>query len=333
MDKLLSLFEDRLGQVVALVKETNKLPVLIIQQHPVDDGRDLLFPPVRESLSNIICFAEVSGIEFIKKIVEKSVDVVDAIILDIDDKRKNSEQIIKEVTIAAGSKPLLYYSDYSMWSTAALSFILSIVKTINNKKVLLLDNNYLTSRLVQALLNYGAKVYAPADDYNNGTYSLDKHTAITFKSDRFQVASSDIKEYDVIIGGSVLSQYKKELSKYSSMHIFDIGLRNFTAEFIKKQMAKGATIYRFDNRAGISSVVLNLMETDFLTSKNMGAVMVGNIKLVSGGLLGEENAIVVDNAYSPEFIFGVADGQGMFKDILSEANKKDIKIIESLIGK
>ena len=40
-------------------------------------------------------------------------------------------------------------------------------KTINNKKVLLLDNNYLTARLLQALLNYGANVFVPADDYNN----------------------------------------------------------------------------------------------------------------------------------------------------------------------
>ena len=333
MDKLLSLFEERLGQVVALVKETNKLPVLIIQQHPVDDGRDLLFPPVRESLSNIICFAEVSGIEFLKVIIEKSVDVVDVVILDIDDKRKNSEQIIEEVKTVANSKPLLYYSDYGMWSTAALSFVLSIVKTVKNKEVLLLDNNYLTARLLQVLLNYGAKVYTPADDYNNGSYSVDEHTTMTFKSDSFQIASDDREEYDIIIGGSVLSQYKKDLLKYRAKHIFDIGLRNFDANFIKTQMASGSTIYRFDNRAGISSVVLNLMETDYLTSKNMGAVTVGNIKLVSGGILGEEDAIVVDNAYSPEFIFGVADGQGMFKDKLSEANRKDIKIIESLIGK
>ncbi len=332
MDKLLSLYEERLGQVVDLVKETNKLPVLIIQQHPVDDGRDLLFPPVRESLSNIICFAEVSGVDYIKEIVEKSLEVVDAIILDIDVKRKNSENIIEKAKSVAGSKPLLYYSDYSMWSTAALSFVLSIVKTINNKKVLLLDNNYLTARLLQALLNYGANVYVPADDYNNGTYSIDEYTSITFKSNRFQVASVD-EEFDIIIGGSVLSQYKKDLSKYSAKHIFDIGLRNFDANYIKAQIAAGSTIYRFDNRAGISSVVLNLMETDYLTSKNMGAVTVGTIKLVSGGILGEEDAIVVDNAYSPEFIFGVADGQGMFKENLSEANKKNIKIIESLIGK
>ena len=143
----------------------------------------------------------------------------------------------------------------------------------------------------------------------------------------------ELQEYDIIIGGSVLSQYKKDLSKYSAKHIFDIGLRNFDANYIKVQIAAGSTIYRFDNRAGISSVVLNLMETDYLTRKNMGAVTVGTIKLVSGGILGEEDAIVVDNAYSPEFIFGVADGQGMFKDNLSEANKKDLKIIESLIGK
>lgn len=332
MDKLLSLYEERLGQVVDLVKETNKLPVLIIQQHPVDDGRDLLFPPVRESLSNIICFAEVSGVDFIKEIVDKSLEVVDAIILDIDVKRKNSEQIIEEVKSVTGSKPLLYYSDYSMWSTAALSFVLSIVKTINNKKVLLLDNNYLTARLLQALLNYGANVFVPADDYNNGTYSMDIHTSITFNSIKCQVATVD-EEYDIIIGGSVLSQYKKDLSKYNAKHIFDIGLRNFNANYIKAQIAAGSTIYRFDNRAGISSVVLNLMETDYLTRKNMGAVTVGTIKLVSGGILGEEDAIVVDNAYSPEFIFGVADGQGMFKDNLSETNKKNIKIIESLIGK
>ena len=333
MEKVFEKFEEQAERVKHLVKETNKLPVLIIQQHPIDDGRELLFPPVRESLSNIISFAEVCGPEPIKHILNRASQFIDAFILDIDKKRENSDSIIAEVKKNTGSIPLMFYSDYGMWSSAAISFVLSIVKSLTDKRVLLLGNNFLATRLLQLLLNYGSTVYMLPDDWQSGLFSLDTDTSLMIKSERIKTVSSPNDTFDIILGASVLKPHPADISHYSSTKIFDIGLRNFKREYIKQQASQGATIYRFDNRAGISSVVLNLMETEYLTTKNMGSVNVGRIKVISGGILGEEDSIVVDNAFAPEFLFGVADGEGMFKSELTQKNLDDIGIIKELIKK
>ena len=43
------------------------------------------------------------------------------------------------------------------------------------------------------------------------------------------------------------------------------------------------------------------------------------------------NAIIVDNAFAPSFVFGEADGSGMFKKELSQQNLYDLSVIKSLI--
>ena len=92
-----------------------------------------------------------------------------------------------------------------------------------------------------------------------------------------------------------------------------MGIGNFPADFIFAAATKQNKIYRLDNRAGISSMVLSLFETDYLIRKMMGVVNIKDVELVSGGIMGHKGAIIVDNVYQPTHVIGIADGKGRVK--------------------
>src|SRR5438105_2803169 len=52
------VFRDRLAAVADFARRTNKATVLVIQQFPTPGGCRVLFPNVRESIANILAFAE-----------------------------------------------------------------------------------------------------------------------------------------------------------------------------------------------------------------------------------------------------------------------------------
>lgn len=329
---IMNTLQDRLSIVRERVKKTNKQSVLIIQQHPGTDMDYLYFPPIRESISNIILFAEISNPQQAKDILDTVSGEIDRFILDIDKKRKNSADIIREVEHYPLYTKLLYYSDYDVWGAAAVDFISQIEGSLSDKNVFVYGFNYLTARVIRKLLEIGANVFTDVD-VKSKEYPLDMYSTIRFNSGCLYEASECSSDLDVIIGGEVLSPIKNlDYNKYSRS-VYDIGLGNFSREYIEGCYRHGSNIYRFDNRAGLSSVVLGLMETDYLITNNMGKVKVGQIDIVSGGVLGAEDSIVVDNAFSPEFVFGVADGKGMFKSELSKKNVEDLKAIKALIEK
>lgn len=331
MKESIAVFEERLQVVKELVDNSNKQSVLIIQQHPGSEDDYLHFPPVRESISNVIVFAEVSNPAQAEEVLNVSSNRIDRFILDRDRKRVNSAEIIEKVKSYPLDTKLLLYSDFDVWGAAAVDFITAIVGDLQVKNILLYGNNYLSTRVLRKFLTSGANVYAPLQNNGSRQYPLDKDSSIQFDSNNLKNADSYQGDYDIIVGSEILNVAGDVNNTIHAKFVFDIGLGNFTKVFLDSAYKYGSMVYRFDNRAGISSVVLGLMETDYLVSNNMGSVQIGNIKVVSGGILSEEDSIIVDNAFSPSFIFGVADGCGKFKKELSQRNIEDLSVIKTLI--
>lgn len=331
MKESLTALEERLQVVKELVDNSNKQSVLIIQQHPGCGNDYMHFPPVRESISNIIVFAEVSNPFQAEEILKVSSNRIDRFILDLDNKRENSAAIIEKVKLYPLPSKLLFYSDFDVWGGAAVDFMTELEGDLRDKNILLYGHNYLSTRVLRRLLTVGAKVYAPLQNKCGRQFPLDNETIVQFESDNLKDSDSYRGVYDIVVGSEILNSAGCVNNTIQTKSIFDIGLGNFTKEFINSASKCGSKVYRFDNRAGISSMVLGLMETNYLVSKNMGSVQIGNIKVESGGLLSEENTIIVDNAFAPSFIFGVADGRGLFKKELTQRNIEDLYIIKSLI--
>ena len=326
----------RITQIKDLVKRSNKMPLMVLTQHPIEEEDELRLPYVRECFSNILCFVEVGDTAMLPVIFDKMQDVVDKVVLDIDNKRPNSQEIIRFVQTYRQPLQVLTYSDLDMWSNAALEFIEYIEKSMERKRVLLLGQSYLMPRLLMGLLKKGALVHVRACDFADGVLLLDRDNSIRLDSPNCLVLP-DIdseQQYDVIVGCELLSPIKNLPTTVFAEHTYDIGLYNFSQQFIATQKQHGGIVYRFDNRAGMSGVILRLMETMDLVEHIMGEVTIGDISVVSGGQLGADGAIVVDNCYNPSMVLGVANGCGMFKsdEELTSEDKEHLQKIHKLIN-
>ena len=83
-------------------------------------------------------------------------------------------------------------------------------------------------------------------------------------------------------------------------------------------------VYRLDVSSSLDMEVENSEIFKLLEKKNYNIVKVGKYNLVSSGLLGKKNDIIVDNAKNPKLIFGVCDGKGILFLLLK---KKKIKLL------
>lgn len=87
----------------------------------------------------------------------------------------------------------------------------------------------------------------------------------------------------------------------------DVGIGNFTPQFIEGAHARGLDVCRLDVRA-VGDPLPPYPNTFFTTI--WGEERFGKFHLVAGGVLGKRGDIVVDRLPGPTALLGVADGQG-----------------------
>lgn len=326
-----------LEKVKELTNKTNKHSVLIIQQRPNNKDQELVIPMIRESLSNIISFICVGNELQIDEIIKLSQGVIDTIIFDDVKKRDNSDLIRNTVYNSANDYniPVFTYNDFEIWSSSAINTIKSNRgKSLSNANILLLGYNYLATRLILQLIECNANVYLLESEYHTKTFPFIGNSTISLNSENIKIVEC-MTEYDMLLGCSLheKNQNISQIKDYKFKEIYDIGVSNFDEDFIEIQKLKGCThIYRSDDRAGVAGLVLNLMETNYLSKHCVGCRKISNIELVAGGVIGEKGAIVVDSIENPKEIFGVANGDGTFKTHLTEEEKININKIKTILA-
>jgi len=333
-------YEQMLGEMESLVRITNKRSVLIMLQHTKEEDIDVCIPAVRESISNIIGFASLGDESNLPYLIKRSAGIVDTIMIDIDLKRKNTEKIRVEATRLAAVQgiSIAFYSDYSTWISSAIAFMMEVerkesMKSIFDSKLLLVGRNALATRMVLELIGKGIDVYVFEKEYPTLTFPVSGGKLVLESPYIHKIDSAIGIQFDILVGCEIQSRcaFLSDLSTMEFGQIYDIGINNFSQEFLKQQRQRGAKVYRSDDRAGISGIVVNLMETSELVNSRLGKTSVGGIPIVSGGYIGESGDVVVDNYNDAHVVFGVANGDGTFKQILSEEDENNMNRIKNLI--
>lgn len=333
----INYFNKQLEHVGKLVKTTNKKSVLIIQQYPkAERDTKVQFPPIRESLSNIICFVSVTNEKCIDDIISLSKGIIDLIVLDTDNKRINTDDIVASTYKAAKVQeiPVVAYSDYETWSIAAVNYLLQI-ESKQQPHVLLIGKSQLASHIILDLISRNVRVSLLKEEFGETIQvPYDNGTQISLSSDHIDLVDKSTKgQYDALLSCTIIEKTPclRAIENKSFNHIYDIGLNNFTKEFIDNRKKTGCVFYRSDDHAGIASMIVNILESEYLVKRNLSRVSLADISVVSGGLIANEGDVVVDNADNPTAVFGVANGLGMFKTELTEKDKQNIEKIKSLL--
>ena len=306
MNQIQEIFSLRIKEMQELVNQTNKSSVLIIQQFPTDDDTTTKYPKVRESISNILAFIELGTLDILKEVIKISDGVFDYIVFDSDVKIKSSVDLIQEATIEVKKSIFFCYSDINSWTDSAVQFILQKEKGLINKKVFISGQGILKDAVQSRI-----KLFNPIFVTKNVKADL--------------IIGCEIKKKSVDV--------ENLFPLKNGGNAYDIGIGNFSIEFIEASKVRDCEVFRIDIRAGISSVILNILETDFLIHKIMGKTVLNNIEIVAGGIMGNNRAVIVDDINSPTNIIGIADGIGNIKDTHDKHDINSMKFVELLISK
>jgi len=304
-----AVMRDRFADIASLAARTNKATVLVVQQFPVVENRRVSFPPVRESIANLMAFVELGTARDLAEVLDAA-EPFNWIAVDCDYKLPESASILETARSRVPAERLLYYSDNQVWFDSALDIVQRIEHGLSGKAVVLCGAGPLADSLAFTLPRIGASVIVP----DAGRAPIDAAILLG--------ASQKCESIDA----SLIQRLPGNAS------VFDLGIGNLTAEAADLARARGLALYRLDNRAGISSVMVRLLETDHMVSKLMGRARLRNIDVFAGGLLAPAGAVIVDDIRSPTLVFGVADGRGRFRgDPLNPEDRERIEYIWSLI--
>ena len=303
----IAVFRERLKDVACLAEHSNKAPVLIVQQFPVKDAVAMQVPYVRESISNVLAFVELSTESALKAVLEEAEPVFTYFIMDADRKRSNSDELIGIAKTKLKDKPLFFYHDNHTWAESAIQLLQILLGDLQGKRVWLKGHGGLFDAL---------------------SWKLDAWNVVWESED------SEPRACDVIIGGSIrerLFDRFDAVRMQSGSVLLDVGIGNFSPDVIQAAMGVGCKLYRVDVRGGLSAMVLGLLETHDLVTQVMGKTKINDVEMVAGGEMGSDGAIVLDHIRKPGAIIGIADGGGQIREP-GEKDENALSFVKRLLN-
>lgn len=193
---------------------------------------------------------------------------------------------------------------------------------LKEKKILIYGAGNLGSKLALRLAERGTHVFL---DSRNKKKTEEIIHALNFLNQKHSVGSiMAIQQYetldhemDVLIAftsaSNVISSSFLPYIKKNGLAL-DGGINNFTSDFIKRASERNIHCYRLDVRAAFPHSILFLMKyiRDFYRNIQ-GETTFNQVKVVAGGIIGNEGDIVVDRIKDPNQIVGIANGLGGLK--------------------
>jgi len=306
-----TVFHERLDAVSALANRTNKATVLVVQQFPVADDAGVLCPHVRESIANIMAFVELGTVADFEWVLDTARDhPFNWIAVDCDQKLPESARIVDAARARVPAARLLFYSDNQVWFDSGLDIVQRLEGGLTGKRVLLAGSGPLADCFREALPRIGAMA--------------------------IERSEAGAGELPAIVLGVAQKRETLDLALIERLPagaaIYDIGIGNLSLDAASRARARGLRLYRLDNRAGISSAIVRLLETDFMVGKLMGHLHLKDVDIVAGGLLAPPGAVIVDDIRNPTLIFGVANGNGRFRERMSAEDAAHVAFVRSLIA-
>jgi len=269
------------------------------------------FPNVRESIANVLAFAELGTAADLAWVIDAAAaHTFNWIAVDCDQKLPESQAIVDAARARVGADRLLFYSDNQVWFDSGLDIVQRIEGGVTGKRVLLCGDGPLADCFGGALRRIGATLVE-----RDRLDAREPAPAIVLGAAQKRATIDDALVERLPAGAGV----------------YDIGIGNLTPAAAERARARGLRLYRLDNRAGISSAIVRLLETDFMVGKLMGHLRVKGVDIVAGGMLAPPGAVIVDDIRDPAVIFGVADGSGRFREPLDRDDEQRIAFVRSLL--
>ncbi|GLB62111.1 NAD(P)-binding domain-containing protein [Cytobacillus sp. NCCP-133] len=259
------------------------------------------------------------------------------ILIDVEAKKNVDLESIARSTLK--SSIIKSYKPNDATVEAADLFMLNYFNgTLKNKKLLIYGAGNIGGKLALRLAERGANLYIFSRNINKVSLLVNALNTILPKYSYNKI--KQIKNFDEMnnfFDGIISFVSSEKVINQSLIHclkekalVLDGGINNFTHEFYRNGKHKLLNCFRLDVRLGFLYTLMPLMDYSDMFFRNIqGKSFIEEIKIVSGGVIGDEGDIIVDNINSPKQIIGIANGLGGTKE-KGNYNQNDFKNIDKI---
>lgn len=274
--------------------------------------------PDRLSSEGSILNVQVSTEQFASKVLTLVDGIIPHIFVDVE--RKQLVSIWDTATKICQKSIIHPLKANDITVDAAVSTVIEeLKKTFEKSSVLIYGTGNLATKTALKLAELGMRVTLAGRDSKKVDRIVGVLNTILPSYTPWQIESyqsSEDMRADVFI--SAISAQKvvdeswlKHLNP--SGFVLDMGLNNFTEIFIASTLESKRTLYRVDIQAKIGTAILDLKTKDYFFHQIRGRMEWFGKMAVAGGIIGNENDIVLDKITPPHAIIGTSNGTGGLK--------------------
>ncbi|HLR51710.1 MAG TPA: hypothetical protein VK072_02430 [Candidatus Avamphibacillus sp.] len=208
-----------------------------------------------------------------------------------------------------------------------------------HKKVVVIGTGNLASKLALRLAERQAYVYVKGRSEEKEQAVIDGVNLILPKY-TYPIQSLDQLNTNADVIVSFLSgQFTEEEDLLPCIgedtFIIDGGINNFSSDFIQRMLRDNINITRLDTRIALPYQLLSGHDyTRNFFKEVFGQAKIQGVTVASGGYIGPEGTVIVDNIKQPNQVIGIGDGRGGVKanEQLSETDGSRIQKIQQIIS-
>lgn len=332
----------RIREILQISKKKKKLSGFVIgNTSKVEKKSNFYFTPIRTTekmtLSGIVVYSEIYA-----KAAAKYVDgKVDYVLVDAekkippnkDSKPSNIERRVKEIL----AKSKIWSFKGNDLTVDAVDILLTFLmkkdlRGVGGKKIAIIGAGNIGTKISLLMVERGAKVFLTRKNFKklkNITSTLNSIKPIYTKEEIIAVKENfdAIKLADIIIGatnGKAVIDKKMLLKLKKKPIILDVGKGTVFKDALVYAIKKGIDVYRVDISAALNGFINKSLMIEKMKLEELGRRKILGETIVSGGLLGGYENLIVDNLTKPKFIYGLSDGTGDFIRKLNKVQKNKI---------
>ena len=215
------------------------------------------------------------------------------------------------------------------------------IRNLGGKKILIIGVGNIGFKLSLRLVERGANV----EIYRRDSKKLNKICElINFikpagnisRVRPFKFSIKKLKYFDIIIccaKGTNILRLKKVSDLNKKVILLDVGKGMFDINTLNNLIKNNIKVFRLDVSPSLDMEVENSEIYKKIEKKKYNTLKVRNYTLVSSGLLGQKNDIIVDDVNNPKMIFGICDGKGDFVNSTKQKKNNITKTLYKVLKK
>jgi len=206
------------------------------------------------------------------------------------------------------------------------------LRGIGGKKIAVLGAGNIGTKISLLMVERGAKVFLTRKNFKklNGTVETLNSIKPIYTREKVNPVKDNfkaIRSADIIIGatnGKPVISKRMLLQLSRKTIIIDVGKGTLHKDALSYAVKCGINIYRVDVSAALNGFINKSLMIENMNLEKLGRRKIFGETIVSGGLLGNFEEIIVDDIRKPKFVYGLSDGNGDFLRNLNKGQRRKI---------